>query len=201
MDKKIVKTITKEVISDLLPKDGRLIIEHLCIGSRKEYYSYTESIRTSSTGDVSGGGTRTNSYLVFDFGFAVSNISSISMRIQFTIIEVDKDGYTVNNPRYIWDDIAPGEKRRLWANLYVADSNVSKFKQYLIKEIGVGPTPSNGKNGFVTWSAMTTPNKSIFSIFNLFMIYKLFTSRLSRFGCLIIICAALAYMLLLLFRN
>ncbi len=162
MHKEIVKIIDESVVGELLPIDPRIKIEHLLIGSELQYYSYNESIRTDGFGNVSGGGTATRKYRSYDFGFGVENTADTSMRVQFTIAQIDKDGYTTKE-YFPWVDVNPKEKKRVWANMFVTQKY--EFQFYRIMEIGVAQSPTDG--GTATCSVLTSPKKSIYDIFDL----------------------------------
>jgi hypothetical protein len=148
----------------IVPHAPGLVVEHLCIGAKKNHYSYTAPVTTSG-GYVSGGGTQTSAYLSFDFGWAVQNETGQVARFQVTLVELDSDGYALNTKR-IGHDIQAGEKRRIWAGLSVRKNR--EFEKYTIKEMSFGPGPI-GK---------TEPGVSVYEAF------ALGRAPLERGGCL-----------------
>lgn len=161
-DPRIVRSIDGTA-TNLVPHDAAMVVEHLCLGEKTEYYSYTASVSTDASGNVSGGGTQTGSYVVFEFGLAVHNTGAVSNRFQVSIAVIDNDQYVVGN-RNIRCDVAPGEKRRIWTN--VSARKNSDFSQYILKEIGFGPTPTEPK-AVAQHTAKTAPNLSIYDAFGL----------------------------------
>lgn len=161
-DKTVVRIITGSDLEALVPKDSGLRIENICIGSSNNMATYTADVTTNALGRVSGGGTRSTSYTTYDFGFAAENVSGVRKTLQFTLTQLDQDGYAIND-KYAYVSIDPGEKKRGWANLSVQDEKTLKL--YRMKEISVAPTPLDGSAGKPT--AWTTPNKTIYDIFAL----------------------------------
>jgi hypothetical protein len=124
----------------------------------RSYHSYVESV-TVSGGVVSGGGTRTSSYIVFDFGWAVHNRTAATVRFRVDLQQRDAQGYVLNT-RPFSHDIAPGQRRRMWAGLTVRENH--DLARYVLSEIGFRPaTQGAGPQG------MTSPNVSLFDVFGL----------------------------------
>jgi hypothetical protein len=160
-DKRILRTIDCTSVKALLPQDKRLTIAHLCIGSETNYASSIQSVYGAPGGHISGGGTMTTAYQVYDFGFDVENHSAQSMSVQFVFAEVAADGYSVGK-RDICVDVSPGEKRRAWSSLHI--SKESQFRSYVVSEVSVGLT-SEAQHG--SWTEKTSPNKSLHELFGL----------------------------------
>ena len=161
-EKTVVRMITGPDLEALVPKDSGLKIEHICIGSSNNVASYTADVKTNALGQVSGGGTRSTSYTTYDVGYAVENVSEVRNTLQFTLTQLDQDGYAIKD-QYSYVVVDPGEKRRGWANLNV--QNEKALKLYRLKEISIAPTSLDGSQGKP--AAWTTPNKTIYDIFAL----------------------------------
>jgi hypothetical protein len=163
-EKKIERTLDAASMMTLLPQDGRLKIVHLCIGVEVHHFTYTTAVSGSPGGHISGGGTSGGSYRTYDFGFDAENLSDKTMRVSFTIAKVTEDGFT-QDKSYAWEDVSPHEKRRVWAGLRL--DGAPEFKSQMVSEVNVGPTPPEGRNGLMTPTETTSPNKSLYDIFGL----------------------------------
>jgi hypothetical protein len=147
----------------LVPEDPDVVVDHLCLGGEKRYSSYTASIVTIAPGQVSGGGTQTGVTVCFDFGWAVHNRSAQTIRFQVGLATMDRDGYLLNT-NYVWHDLAPGEKQRMWAGLSVTEN--AEFKKYVLKDIGFGPAPAT-RGGTAQFSKKTEPGVTLYDAFRL----------------------------------
>lgn len=156
-EKEILVKLERDALRDLVPVDPRVTIEHICIGSNLDSYSYVAPVSGNATTGVSGGGTATSSYRVFDLGFGVANTSQVPMRVQMVLSKVDAEGYAIDT-RNIWADVSPMEKRRLWANLDLQKRDA--FRSYVIKEIGI----AEAIPGMAPYVASTSPNKNVYHL-------------------------------------
>ena len=150
MDKKILTEVSTSNLGQQFPTTTEITVDHLCIGSKKNYYS-----------TIVDGTSRINTYHRYYFGFGVTNHVSYPMRIQFTFRIQGEDEYS-SETKYAWEDVKAGEKKRIWAKF-----NFDKFKPFKkvqVIEIGLGKTPQQGG---ATWTTTTQPNKSIFELLNL----------------------------------
>lgn len=163
-ERRTKRLLDSSKLKDILPIISGLTIT-LNISAQLNHYSYTESVRTNSAGGISGGGTRSSTYESYYFGFGIDNTSNISKRVQFEVHEVDADNYIVGKS-YVWDDIAPGTRRRLW--LERANPKSVDFKKWQIYKIGVANTPEGGKHAKVpAFDAESTPKISVYELFSL----------------------------------
>jgi hypothetical protein len=143
-EKKIVRKLDAAALGIAPPSPG-VVLEELCIGATANHFSYTAGIQVNvSAGTASGGGTASGTYQSFDFGCAVHNQTPAAIRFQLTFAEVDGQGYTLNTV-HLREDIAAGEKRRLWAGLSLRE--ISHFARYVIKEVRVDAAPGNEQRG------------------------------------------------------
>lgn len=72
----------------------------LVIGSDKHYYSYTQSVSTDHAGNVSGGGTQTNSYKTNKIALAVQNNEDIVRDYWIEFTEFDNEDPTMIKRRW-----------------------------------------------------------------------------------------------------
>lgn len=133
-DKEILVKLDHDRIRGLVPTHPKVIIEHLFVGSSLSTYTYNADVNTWGPGWVTGGGSRTRTYRVFDIGLAVVNTASSLMRVEMILSKVDGEGYTVED-KSVWADVGPGEKRRLWAELNLQKKE--DLRNFVIKAIGV----------------------------------------------------------------
>lgn len=150
LTKKLI--IEGERLADLVPQGHGVVFENIAIHWKKEGHSY-----------VAGGNTHyaTNKYNMLTC--AISNPTDKWMRVSLAVDKIDKDGYIVDTD-YIWDDIGPGEKKRLWGRNQ-GITFVGDFRRFKLKSVSVGLTPRNDED--VVWIASTTSNKTITDIFNI----------------------------------
>jgi len=128
------RTVTKKLKNsklNFLQSSSNVIIENLIIGVGSRSYNYTAPVR-GYNGNISGGGTKTSSYNLVDFGISVKNISDSNVTIQFNLEKVDADGYVVDKIE-TRNTIEPNEKQRLWAGLNL--NNGKKLNSYNLKKI------------------------------------------------------------------
>jgi hypothetical protein len=160
-EKAVIRKIDASA-TNLVPRDPDVVVDHLCLGGRKEYSHYTAPVVTTAPGQVSGGGTNTVVTVIFDFGWAVHNGSAQAIRFRVGLAAMDGDGYLLNT-NYVGHDVAPGENRRMWAGLHVTKN--ADFKKYVLKEIGFGPAP--GPTGTAQFSKKTEPGITLYDAFRL----------------------------------
>jgi hypothetical protein len=145
-DKQVLRTLDPALLATIVPGDPRLTVTQLCIGITRVDLLKTDSF-----------------YYHYDVGIGVENPSEEGMRVQLTIGKVDQDGYVVD--KYpAWDDVAPGEKRRIWSNRLIRSEE--ELMSYTVAEIALGPTPVAPER-MTTWSGTTTPRRTIHDLFGL----------------------------------
>lgn len=152
MSKKVKKEIPIQKNSELNPSN-ELVIDHLCLGTEQLWYE-----------TVNNGNTKNTQYWTYDFGIGVTNRSNRDMRIQMTLEVQGEDEYS-SKKIYVWDDISPNSKKRIWSNF--SYESLNPYRKILIKQIGIGSTPPEGKNGKSTWSSTSNPNKNLFELLQL----------------------------------
>ncbi len=182
-ERKTRRLLDASKLTGLLPIAPELTIT-LNISAETNYSSYVESVGTNAFGGISGGGTKTSTFESYYFGFGVENTSNIWKRVQFEIHEVDADNYIVGKS-YIWDDIAPGTRRRLWIER--SNHKSIDFKKWQINKIGVASTPEGGKSAKVPdFDVESSPKISIYELFSLSK-KPLEPKRMGCCGCLVIL--------------
>jgi len=163
-ERKTRRLLEPSKLIDVLPVVSGLIIK-LNISAEINYSSYVASVSTDAFGNVSGGGTQTSKFESYYFGAGVENISNISKRVQFEIHEMDADNYIVGKS-YIWADIEPGTRRRLW--LERPNHKSIDFKKWQINTIGIAASPAGGQAEKVpSWEVVSRPKINIYELFSL----------------------------------
>jgi len=161
---KVVVRSVDGASSGLVPSDPAVVVEQFCVGAIDSIYTYGRASTVTVSGGtatVSGGGQGMGSYMTYDFGCAVHNRSKVTMRFQVALSEVDSQGYVTNNV-YMWEDVSPGEKRRVWAGLSCREG--STLGRWLVKEVGFGPVTGNPRDR-VHFPAATSPNVPLSKVF------------------------------------
>lgn len=152
MSKKIIRQVPAHSLS-FIPKSEEISIDNFSIGQDYETSEFMHQ-----------GDTKTTRHYYYDIGFDVSNRSSYPMRIQFTLDSKGQDEYT-NQTKYIWDDIPPNSKKRLWSN--VNYYKIKNYKGVTLSHIGMGPTPPGGKSEKAKWNQECTPQANVYDALDL----------------------------------
>jgi hypothetical protein len=175
--KRVVRSVEGSA-TDLVPRAQGVVVEQLCLALQTQHSSYERDVHATANDPIAArdavargdayvlgdaivvrrGGIGTFGQNYFDFGLAVHNQTNVAMRVWAVMNNTDRDNRVVGQRR-LDGKVEPGQRHLFWAGLRVPAA--PGFRSYLLREVGVGPA------GAAETTATTTPNKTLFDVFNL----------------------------------